>query len=105
MNIFLWIISILGLIMSIIMFIPSIMSLGAPKIKSEKTFNQRMNLIVNLFLRLTLFYPIFFILGMIISLFFNVYIELYFTIYLLILLFLFILWRVFENRIISKSSS
>lgn|GEM_PF-2399441 len=103
MNIFLWIISILGLIMSIIMFIPSIMSLGAPKIKSEKTLNQWMNLIVNLFLRLTLFYPIVFILGIIISLFFNIYIELYFTIYLLVLLFLFILWRFFENKLISKT--
>jgi len=97
MNIFLWVISSVGFVLSIIMFMPSIMSLSAPRFKTKKSIENWSNYLIGLFLKCVLIYPILYLLTIILSLIFSIEFVIYLVTYLLFTIVLFLSWIILER--------
>ncbi|MEK6450798.1 MULTISPECIES: hypothetical protein [unclassified Myroides] len=93
MNIVLWIIVSIAFLGSVLMFIPSVMSLGAPVFKAANNKQKIQFFVSRTFLYLVLAYPVVFFFSIIGYRFFDVSVLPFLLVYLSIVLLLFLAWR------------
>ncbi|SHL85167.1 hypothetical protein SAMN05444275_1077 [Myroides odoratimimus subsp. xuanwuensis] len=99
MNIVLWIIVSVAFIASIIMFIPSIMSIASPKSSVVGRRYYWLDKVSKAFFGLVLFYPLLFLIAVLCSRFFDLEVLPWLSSYVVVSLFLFLIWSKLNQKL------
>ncbi len=92
MNLVLWIIVSIAFLVSLLMFLPSVMSLGAPVFKASSTRQKIQYKVSKTFLYLVLAYPVVFFFCVVGYRFFNLVVLPFLVIYVVVMSLLLVIW-------------